>query len=80
MDGRDGLPDRVKEQNRRTVRREADERHARLVGEDAVADSGLLPVKAGAAVGSAHAQQKVGVLLPGEDGLLRRKADGFARP
>ena len=78
MDGGDGLPHWVKEQQRCAVCTEADERHAGLVGQDPVADGGLLPLQPRAAVLFADAQQKIGMLLPGEDRLLRRKAGGSA--
>ena len=78
VDGGDGLPHGVKQQQRRAVRTEADERRAGLVGQKPVADGGLLPLQPCAAVLLADAQQKIGMLLPGKDRFLRRKANGGA--
>ena len=78
VDGGDGLLHGVKQQDRCAVRAEADERHAGLIGQKPVADGGLLPRKPCAAVLFADAQQKIGMLLPGKDRFLRRKADGSA--
>ena len=68
----------VEQQDRRAVRAEAAERHARLIGDEAVADDGLLAGKTCAAVGSADAEDGIRVLLLREDGLLRREAGGGA--
>ena len=79
MNRGNGLPDRVIEQDRRTVRREAAERHVWLICKNPVTDGQLLPVKADSAVPSANAQQPVGMLLPGKDNLLWGKSDSAAQ-
>lgn len=78
MDGAECTGHGIEQQNRCAVRAEAAERHARLIGDEAVADDGLLAGKTRAAVGSADAENGVRVLLLREDGLLRREADGGA--
>ena len=78
MDGGDGFADGVKEQNRRAVSGERDQRDARFIGDLRVADLGLLAQETFAPVFPADTAHDVRVTLLGEHRLLRLKADGGA--
>lgn len=78
MNGGNGPPDGIKKQDGRAVGCERDQRDARLVRDLCVADLGLLPQEARAAVSASDTAHNVRVQLLCKNGILRTEAHGAA--